>query len=102
MTRYAVFRLDADNVQQERMGEIDLDKNNDMQLVSAEGEAKEEILEAMEELNGKPVLFIKGPPESDAPKFSINKTAVERTAPNFLDALQDNLKRWHNMVLVAQ
>jgi hypothetical protein len=101
MTRYAVFHLDFDNVRQQRLGEVELDAANMLHIVAAEAPARAALESAVTEINGKPELIVKLPPGPDDPESSLRKEAVPRTAPGFLGAIEDNLKRWHNMALVA-
>ena len=50
-------------------------------------------------MNGTEWLAIKTKPLPGAPKFSIRKERIGRDDGRFMDALQDNLRRWHNMEL---
>jgi len=104
MTRYAAFHLDLDNVRQEQLGELELDDARMLHVLTAAGTpARGRLDEAVGDINGRAELIVKLPPEgdgSDKESHALRKEAVPRTASNFLDAIQDNLKRWHNMVLV--
>lgn len=102
MSKFAVFRLDLDDVRQERLGDVELDADAMLRLVAADAAARAELEEAVSEINGRSELIVKLPPGPDDPKFSLRKEAVPRGDPAFLSAIEDNLKRWHNMELVAE
>ena len=104
MPRYAVFHLDLDNVRQAKLGEIELDAGGMLHILEAPAPARSRIEKAVNEINGKTELIVKLPPSGEddgKDSFALRKQEVARTDPRFLDAVQDNLKRWHDMTLVA-
>ena len=102
MTRYAVFRLNTDGQRENRIGQIELAAGNRLELTEADPEATDDINEAIEDLNDREVLIVKLPPAPGGSRFGIRKEEVARSDPGFLDAVQDNLRRWHGMELAAE
>jgi hypothetical protein len=102
MKTFAVYHLDFDDVRQERMGAVSADDTWQLKLVKAEPDATEKLQRAIKMMNDSATLLQKVPPADDAPKFSIRKEKFGRDDPGFFGALQDNLRRWHNMELVAE
>jgi hypothetical protein len=102
MKNFAVYHVDFDDVRQERMGAVSADDHWQLKLVKAEPDAAEKLQRAIKMMNESATLLQKVPPANDAPKFSIRKEKFSRDDPGFFDALQDNLRRWHNMELVAE
>lgn len=105
MTRYSVYDLDLDDEVQNFLGEVELDVSHMLQILSAEDDAaRERMEEAVQEINGKDALIVKLPPNDDSDdddRSSLRKEAVPRGDSGFFDAIQDNLKRWHNMTLMV-
>jgi hypothetical protein len=99
MKSYAVFRVDERDNRLERVGEVTLDEQSRLSLVTADASAETRLREAIEELNEADVLVRKVKPLEDAPRFSIRKEGYERGSEGFFEALQDNLRRWHNFEL---
>ena len=102
MTRYALFRVDEDDERRDRIGDVELDGESHLSVVAAEPDARDEIDEAIEDLNGREALIVKLPGGAGSARFSIRKQEVPRADPGFFEAMQDNLRRWHNMELVAE
>ena len=102
MKTFAVFRVDYDDKRLQRIGQVELDAESRLRLLNAEASAETDLRDAIGEMNKAASLLIKVPPADDAPKFSIRKEKYGREDPRFFDALQDNLRRWHNLELVEE
>jgi hypothetical protein len=102
MKTFAVYHLDYDDVRQERMGTVSADDAWQLTLLKAEPAAEQDLQRAVRLLNESPTLVQKMAPEGEEEKFSIRKEKFGRDAPGFFGALQDNLRRWHNMELVEE
>lgn len=102
MNTYAVYRISDDDERLERIGQVSLDAQHRLALLSADAVAETDLREAIGELNEASSLLQKLPPTAGMPKFSIRKEKHDRGDPGFFDALQDNLRRWHGMELVAE
>ena len=81
------------------LGSVWLDGEGRMERLGA---AVAALDEAIADMNGCATLFHKLPPGPGAAKFSIRKVEAVRGTPEFLGALQDNLRRWHDIELVAE
>jgi hypothetical protein len=102
MKTYAVFKIDFDDNRQERLGQVELSDDGRLKLLSAEPAGAEALRDTIEEVNGDEALTIKLRPLDDAPRHSIRKERRSRDNPGFFEALQDTLRRWHNMELVPE
>jgi hypothetical protein len=85
-----------------RVGEIGLDAAGMLSVVSADPACAPALAAAVADLNGRAALTLKLPPGPGDETFSIVKVQVPRGDPQFFAAVQDNLRRWHNMELQAE
>ncbi len=99
MARFDVFGTDKPEQPQKLLGQAEVDDGGRLKLLHAEPGAQAALDRAFADLNGREGLVLKLPPGPDDPKFAIIKKTVPRDDPQFFEAIQDNLHRWHSMSL---
>lgn len=99
--QYDVYRVEDSGERGARAGRVGLDAGNKLELVAAEGDAEADLRDAIEEINGSDTLFHKHPSDrtGEDGRTIVAKDEVGRGDPDFLAALQDNLRRWHALEL---
>ena len=99
MTRFDVFRFGPAQENQTPLGQVDVMDDGKLGLVRTEPGAGAALNHALADLNGREALVLKLPPGPEDDHSAILKDLVARDDPRFLDAIKDNLMRWHGMTL---
>jgi hypothetical protein len=82
------------------IGQAQIDETGNITLLRVDAAAEDAVAFALEDLNGRDALIMKvAPGVGDAP-FTVVKERVLRGDDRFLAAIQDNVRRWHDLELV--
>ncbi|MFO0820049.1 MAG: hypothetical protein U1A77_19020 [Pirellulales bacterium] len=70
-----------------------------LSILSATQEDQQSLEKMMADLNRKTVLFIEAAPAPDSPRFTVSKRRVERSSPDFLDAIKAFVDKYYDLIL---
>ena len=99
MAQFDVYRLSDAEEARSLLGQVEVGDGGQLKLLRAEPGAQAALDRALADLNGRQGLALKLPPGPKHPKYAIVKKLIARDDPRFFEAIEDNLKRWHNMAL---
>ena len=82
-----------------KVAEVSVADDDSLTLVSAEPGFADKLNRAIAEVNAAEYLFRVVLPPADAPRYALAKEMVMRGHHGFLEAIGDNLARFHGLAL---
>src|SRR5438067_2140141 len=98
-THFYVVKSDPLSGQRSLLGKLGLEDNGMLKLVSAEPSHQKFLQDLVSSINRKPLLHVSVMPPPDAPRYATYSQAIERTDPQFLEALQCFLAKNYRVFL---
>lgn len=95
---YDIF-LAKSNGSQKKIGQVAVDKEYRLQIISVIPSQKNFLTDTVEAMNNKATLHAEAAPPQGAPQFSDFSRVVDRNSPAFFTQLQVHLKQYYDLVL---
>jgi hypothetical protein len=96
--RYTVIQRD-DTDATHTLGEVSLDADSKISVVSAAPDGAETLNKIVERMNNKAVLHVDAPPPPSAPRFALASRMVKRDDPEFRSELEAQLRQYYDIEL---
>jgi hypothetical protein len=84
---------------QKKIGQVTVDKEYRLQIVSVIPSQKDSLAETIDAMNAKTELHAEAAPPPGAPPFSDFSRVVDRNSPAFFTQLQAHLKQYYDLIL---
>ena len=84
---------------QKKIGQVAVDKEYRLQVVSVIPSKKNFLTEIADVMNAKTNLHAEAAPPEGAPRFSVFSRVVDRSSPAFFTQLQAHLKQYYDLIL---
>src|SRR5690242_14978939 len=84
---------------QKKIGQVAVDKEYRLQVVSVLASKKDFLTEITDLMNAKPNLHAEAAPPEGAARFSDFSRVVDRSSPAFFTQLQAHLKQYYDLLL---
>jgi hypothetical protein len=81
------------------LGQLALGTDGLLTLKHALPDANARLNNMVELINQKPGLHMDTPPQAGSPQFAVATRFVERNSPDFLEALQEHVHKYHGYSL---
>jgi hypothetical protein len=103
-TLLKVYYIDPDDETKDDifLGEIKLDSEGELTVISADPDYAEHLQESVNELNGKPALQVKTAPPPDTPMLQLHGEIYERSRPDFLEGLKQYALTYYSFRLLTE
>jgi hypothetical protein len=94
-----VYRVDPEGGEGERVGQVALGADGQLELLEADPDVMARLAEAVRSVNGKGEITELVPPEDAPEKFQTAARVTKRDAPEFFDALSRYMEKYYGFSL---
>jgi hypothetical protein len=94
-----LFVGDEGDPERQRVARVGVLDNHVLTLISVEANFSDTVKNAIANINAAEQLFMVIPSAEHSPRYTMAKELAVRGGHNFLDAIRDNLDRYHGLDL---